>query len=114
MCIRDSFGEAREIVRRVGPDEIGGGVDQRQVAECIAAHQGELVGASEEVGHFGYEPILCGCLFYCCDMGGTARQQFEGDRSCAGKKVNGVDLFKVNEVFNDIEYVFTGKVGGGL
>ena len=66
----------------------------------------------ELVAHLAYEIILHMALFDRCHRLTFARQELKTHRTGACKEVERHCALKVDEVFNNIKYVFARKVGG--
>lgn len=106
------FRESGHVVRRVGEDDVEGGAGGGNVAEYVATDEAG-VWVTEFFYYGAYEIVLYGSLFYGGDGGAAAGEKFKCDSSCPGEKIKCGGSFKVDEVFDNVEDVLTGKVGGG-
>lgn len=64
--------------------------------------------------HAAYEIVLGGGFLHGCHRGASARQKFKRHGSGAGEEVERRGrVVEVDKIFNDVEYVLAGEVGGG-
>lgn len=106
------FGKIFQVVGGIGKDYVEFFSAGLHKLEHIALDEIQIYVAKAFSDTFD-EPVLYGGFFDCRHLGAFARQELDGYGSCPGKQVKSVLSFKVHKIFKDVEYVFTGKIGGG-
>ena len=106
------FGKARHIVGRVSENYVEWFGDRGQEAKDVALIHGDIV-RSKLAHNLADEIILRRGFLYTGDVSTFARQELQGYRSGAGKKVQRRGTLQINEIFDDVEDIFAGEVGGG-
>ena len=111
---KDHFGQSfdtLQLVRRIGKDDVEGTGLGLEVSEDIFFNRGEVVYV-QLIHHLADKTEVLAGFFHSRYMATTPGYQFKGYVACSGKEIQGRKAVEIQLVFQYVEKVFLGKVGG--